>query len=72
MFSRQRIQRKNRGNAGKGLFYAALAKGFQWDKFRIQRFVRESVSRVEAGSNTSTVALRVVGGHENGTQCLGV
>jgi hypothetical protein len=30
------------------------------------------VPRVEAGSNTSTVALRVVGGEENGTQCLGV
>jgi hypothetical protein len=30
------------------------------------------VSRVEAGSNTSTVALRVVGGDETGTQCLGV
>jgi hypothetical protein len=28
-------------------------------------------SRVEAGSNTSTVALRVVG-DEKGTQCLGV
>jgi hypothetical protein len=28
-------------------------------------------SRVEAGPNTSTVALRVVGGDENGTQCLG-
>jgi hypothetical protein len=27
--------------------------------------------RVEAGSNTSTVALRVVG-DEKGTQCLGV
>jgi hypothetical protein len=26
---------------------------------------------VEAGSNTSTVALRVVGGNEKGTQCLG-
>jgi hypothetical protein len=33
---------------------------------------REAVSRVEAGSNTSTVALRVVGGDEKGTQCLGV
>jgi hypothetical protein len=31
-----------------------------------------TLSRVEAGSNTSTVALRVVGGDENGTQCLGV
>jgi hypothetical protein len=27
---------------------------------------------VEAGSNTSTVALRVVGGDEKKTQCLGV
>jgi hypothetical protein len=25
--------------------------------------------RLEAGSNTSTVALRVVGGDEKGTQC---
>jgi Kef-type K+ transport system membrane component KefB len=29
-------------------------------------------SRVEAGSNSSTVALRVVGGEEKGTQCLGI
>jgi hypothetical protein len=29
-------------------------------------------SRVEVGSNTSTVALRVVGGDEKRTQCLGV
>jgi hypothetical protein len=28
-------------------------------------------SRVEAGSNTSTVALPVVGGYEKETQCLG-
>jgi hypothetical protein len=27
---------------------------------------------VEAGSNTSTVELRVGGGDESGTQCLGV
>jgi hypothetical protein len=27
---------------------------------------------VEAGSNTSTLALRVAGGDEKGTQCLGV
>jgi hypothetical protein len=32
----------------------------------------ELISRVEAGSNTSTVALLVVGGDEKGTQCLGV
>jgi hypothetical protein len=30
-----------------------------------------SVHRMESGSNTSTVALRVVGGEEKGTQCLG-
>jgi hypothetical protein len=29
-------------------------------------------TRVEAGSNTSTVALRVVGGDEKGIQCLGL
>jgi hypothetical protein len=29
-------------------------------------------SRVEAGSNTSTVALQVVGDDEKGLQCLGV
>jgi hypothetical protein len=29
-------------------------------------------SRVEVGSNISTVALRVVGGDENGSQCLGL
>jgi hypothetical protein len=28
--------------------------------------------RVEAGSNTSKVALRVVGGDGKGTQCLGI
>jgi hypothetical protein len=28
--------------------------------------------KVEAGSNTSTVAQRVVGGDEKGTQCLEV
>jgi hypothetical protein len=37
--------------------------------FRIRQW---SESRMEAGSNTSTVALRVVRGDENGTQCLGV
>jgi hypothetical protein len=29
-------------------------------------------SHVEAGSNISTVVLRVVGGDEKGTQCLGL
>jgi hypothetical protein len=30
------------------------------------------LTRVEAGLNTSTVAMRVVGGDEKGTQCLGL
>jgi hypothetical protein len=29
-------------------------------------------SCVEAGSNTSTIALRVIGGEEKGIQCVGV
>jgi hypothetical protein len=33
---------------------------------------RIELSRMEAGSNTSSVALRVVGDVEKGTQCLGV
>jgi hypothetical protein len=33
---------------------------------------REMFPRMEAGSNTSTVVLRVVGGDEEGAQCLGV
>jgi hypothetical protein len=33
---------------------------------------RDRSSYVEEGSNTSTVALRVVGGDEKGTQCLEV
>jgi hypothetical protein len=35
-------------------------------------YVRLRVHLDEAGSNTSIVALRVVGGDEKGTQCLGV
>jgi hypothetical protein len=33
--------------------------------------VKSRVSGVQAGSNTSTVALRVVGGDEKGTHCVG-
>jgi hypothetical protein len=43
----------------------------------VQRYTEDSqlrISRqsVEAGSNTSTIALRVVGGEEKGTQCPGM
>jgi hypothetical protein len=34
------------------------------------RNIAKSVPRVEAGSKTSTVALRIVGGDEKGTKCL--
>jgi hypothetical protein len=37
-----------------------------------KEIVSERLARVEVGWNTSTVALRVVGGDEKGTQCLGV
>jgi hypothetical protein len=50
-------------------------KHFPWIPLNYISGVEEkndSVSRVEARSNTSTVALRVVGGVEKGTQCLGV
>jgi hypothetical protein len=47
-------------------------------KYRLNSCILELInfiqtdSCVEAGSITSTVALRVVGGDENRTQCLGV
>jgi hypothetical protein len=41
-------------------YTASCRRHFQW------------VTRVEAGSNTSAVALRVVGRAEKETQCLGV
>jgi hypothetical protein len=45
-----------------GVFYAIRAEGTAGTVTHEER-----VSRVEAGSNTSTVALRVVGGDENGS-----
>jgi hypothetical protein len=41
-------------------------------QIRISPYMCLHKSRVEAGSNTSTVALRVVGGDEKGTHCLGL
>jgi hypothetical protein len=41
-------------------------------RYYTQDNLKQRVSfRVEAGSNTSTVALRVLRGDEKGTQCLG-
>jgi hypothetical protein len=48
---------KTKGTVGSDVFYAVRAK----------RLCNE-----EAWSNNCTVALRVVGGDEKGTQCLGV
>jgi hypothetical protein len=44
------------------------------DRLTLQKVIYAPIPlpRVEAGSNTSTVALRAVGGYEKGTQCLGV
>jgi hypothetical protein len=36
------------------------------------KYIKLFETRVEAGSNTSTVALRIVGGDEMGTQYLGL
>jgi hypothetical protein len=44
----------------------------KWDKIWSLSVCVWVQARVEAGSNTSTVALRVAGGDENCTQCLGV
>jgi hypothetical protein len=43
----------------------------KYRRFNVTADGRYSCARVEAGWNTSTVALRVVGGDEKGTQCLG-
>jgi hypothetical protein len=57
--------RSNRRNVGRGIFCAVRAEATSLDL----------ASRVEVGSNTSTVSLRVVGGDENqpsvwGYNCL--
>jgi hypothetical protein len=44
------------------VFYAVRAEGLYWRQLELLR-----QTRVEAGSNTSTVTLRVVGGDEKGT-----
>jgi hypothetical protein len=47
---------------GNGVFYSVRAKGLYG----------KQLGCVEAGSKTFTIALRVVGGDEKGTQCLEV
>jgi hypothetical protein len=43
----------------------SLQSGYKEDKWG-----DPVIARVEVGSSNSTVSLRVVGGDENGTQCL--
>jgi hypothetical protein len=50
---------------GSCVFYAVLAGMLQ-----IEQFGRNFRHCAEAGSNTSTVVLRVIGGHDKGIQCL--
>jgi hypothetical protein len=38
----------------------------------VPRLYKGSENRVEARSNASTLILRIVGGDEKGTQCLGI
>jgi hypothetical protein len=69
-------------NRGRGVFYVVhihplLGNGcvFYGSASRLYKSYKSESnqrSRVEAGSNTSTVALRVVGDDEKGIQCLGV
>jgi hypothetical protein len=75
--SRQRI-RKHFPAATNTYATIELLLETMFSTLSVQRDYNEGIwddpvkSRVEAGSNTSTVALRVVGGDEKGTQCLGV
>jgi hypothetical protein len=60
---------------GKHTVIEVLLKILIFSSVRAQWFYRESSVEkpcLEASSNTSTVTLRVVGGDEKGTQCLGV
>jgi hypothetical protein len=52
--------RNNRGNLESGVFYAVRADAIPGESKQTQK----KLTRVEAGSNTSNVTLRVVGGDE--------
>jgi hypothetical protein len=63
------------GTVRDGYLYSVRPEVIKGDALLIRIHEGEwviSSSRVEAGSNTSTVAQRVVEGDEKGTQCLGV
>jgi hypothetical protein len=58
----------NGSAAGNGLIWWVRSEAILLYKSQAE----STVLRVEAISNTSTVALRVVGGDGKGTQCLGI
>jgi hypothetical protein len=60
------LNRDNREIAGSGVCYAVRAEAIYRDELVNCVTGRILVTRVEAGSNTSTVTLRVVGGDKKG------
>jgi hypothetical protein len=61
-FPRQLIHEEQNGNLRGGDLYQVLRRFIKGSAFR-----EFEITRVEAGSNTSTVTLRVVGGDEKGS-----
>jgi hypothetical protein len=63
--------RNNRRTLGRGVVYAVRVMSNTQNVGK-EKVGESETSRVEAGSNTSIAALRIVGGDEKGTRCLGV
>jgi hypothetical protein len=61
----------NGSTAGNGVFYTVRADSYVTQQAYMGS-ERIAESRVEPGSDTFTVALRVVGGDEKRTRCLGI
>jgi hypothetical protein len=60
VLNKRQLNCNNIGTVGNDVFHSVRAKGLYNED-------TSSVTRVEAGSNTSTVALRVVGSDEKGS-----
>jgi hypothetical protein len=52
--------------------YSEGIMGWLSDVTEANNGIEETLTHVEVVSNTSTVSLRVIGGDEKGTQCLGI
>jgi hypothetical protein len=68
---RQQPSSKKPSNVGSGVFYVVRSEAVSLDRPSNSAVGSVSSPCVEVGSNNSTVALRVVGGGEKGTQCWG-